>query len=155
MTMENAVFNFVFADASFPVRTVTIDNEPWFVAKDVCDAIGVSNPTMSLQALDDNEQKTFDVNEDFATKLNLGSKVRHISLVSESGMYTLVLRCRQATTEGTAPHAFRKWVTGEVLPSIRKQEKYEAPKSLDDYFEDIVQAYRCYTRILKGTKLYL
>ncbi|EJL3592496.1 hypothetical protein NMG37_000163 [Salmonella enterica] len=148
MTMENAVFNFVFADASFPVRTVTIDNEPWFVAKDVCDAIGVSNNRQALSALDDNEKNTVSLNDG-----NRGNP--NTLIISEGGMYTLVLRCRQATTEGTAPHAFRKWVTGEVLPSIRKQEKYEAPKSLDDYFEDIVQAYRCYTRILKGTKLYL
>lgn len=134
MTMENAVFNFVFADASFPVRTVTIDNEPWFVAKDVCDAIGVSNNRQALLALDDNEKGV-------CLTDTLGGKQEMVT-VSEGGMYTLVLRCRQATTEGTAPHAFRKWVTGEVLPSIRKQEKYEAPKSLDDYFEDIVQAYR-------------
>lgn len=141
MTMENAVFNFVFADAYFPVRTVTIDNEPWFVAKDVCDAIGVSNPTMSLQALDDNEVSDLSLTE---VSSNGTEQARKHRIISEGGMYTLVLRCRQATTEGTAPHAFRKWVTGEVLPSIRKQEKYEAPKSLDDYFEDIVQAYRFY-----------
>ncbi|EBW9749021.1 hypothetical protein DQR71_09035 [Salmonella enterica subsp. enterica serovar Kingston] len=130
MTMENAVFNFVFADASFPVRTVTIDNEPWFVAKDVCDALGIQNPTQVIERLDGDERSMFNIGRQGDT-----------NLVSESGMYTLVLRCRQATTEGTAPHAFRKWVTGEVLPSIRKQEKYEAPKTLDDYFEDIVQAY--------------
>lgn len=58
MTMENAVFNFVFADASFPVRTVTIDNEPWFVAKDVADAIGVVNVHTSLANLDESEKKT-------------------------------------------------------------------------------------------------
>lgn len=63
MTMENAVFNFVFADASFPVRTVVIDNEPWFVAKDVCDAIGIGNPSQALSALDEEEKTTITLND--------------------------------------------------------------------------------------------
>lgn len=94
MTMENAVFNFVFADASFPVRTVTIDNEPWFVAKDVCDAIGVSNPTVSLQALDDNEVSDLSLTE---VSSNGTEQARKHRIISEGGMYTLVLRCRQAS----------------------------------------------------------
>ncbi|ECR9820037.1 hypothetical protein F2H75_16990 [Salmonella enterica] len=82
----------VYAYAYFPVRTVTIDNEPWFVAKDVCDAIGVSNNRQALTALDDNEKNTVSLNDG-----NRGNP--NTLVISEGGMYTLVLRCRQATTE--------------------------------------------------------
>ncbi|EHE5125985.1 hypothetical protein JMY69_000849 [Salmonella enterica] len=96
------------------IRVVTKDGEPWFVADDVCKALNLSNPSMSLKSLDDDER----------SKFNLGRQ-GEANIVSESGMYTLVLRCRDAVNKGSVPHTFRKWVTAEVLPSIRKTGKYE------------------------------
>ena len=55
-----------------------------------------------------------------------------MNIVSESGMYTLILRCRDAVKKGSVPHRFRKWVTAEVLPAIRKTGKYESKTTVDD-----------------------
>lgn len=96
-----------------PVRVVLVNDEPWFVASDVCKAINASNTTMALQPLDDDER----------SKFNLGRQGR-VNIINESGMFTLILRSREATTVGTPQHRFRKWVTSEVLPSIRKQGHY-------------------------------
>lgn len=100
-------------ESSTKIRTVQIDNVPWFVATDVCTALQLSNPTMSLKALDEEER----------SKLNLGRQ-GNASIISESGLYTLILRCRDAVTPGTIPFRFRKWVTSEVLPQIRRTGSY-------------------------------
>lgn len=91
------------------IRTVTINNEPWFVAKDICDILGVTNPTMSLKNLETDE----------VTKLNLGGLEGETNFVSESGFYTLVLRSRKDIAK-----PFRLWVTREVLPQIRQTGGY-------------------------------
>ncbi len=91
------------------IRTVTVDNEPWFAAKDICDILGVTNPTVSLKALEKDE----------VTKLNLGGLEGEVNFVSESGFYTLVIRSRKEIAK-----PFRLWVTKEVLPQIRKTGGY-------------------------------
>ena len=92
------------------IRTVTIDNEPWFVAKDVCEALKHTNPTMAMQMLEEDER----------TKLSLG-RAGETNVINESGLYTLIIK-------SNLPNAkkFRKWVTSEVLPSIRKNGGYIA-----------------------------
>ncbi|OIV46974.1 antirepressor [Sodalis sp. TME1] len=102
------------------VRTVIISGEPWFVALDVCQALQISNNRDAVERLDDDEKNTVAL-----TDGNRGNP--NTLIISESGMFTLVLRCRDAVKQGTLPHRFRKWVTGEVLPSIRKTGKYEHP----------------------------
>jgi prophage antirepressor-like protein len=99
------------------LRVILIDGLPWFIAADVCRALNLSNPTMAMRALDEDEQMTQKV-----PSLSRGNDTAN--LVSESGMYTLVLRCRDAVKAGTVPHRFRKWVTSEVLPAIRKTGAY-------------------------------
>ena len=91
------------------IRTMTISNEPWFAAKDICDILGVTNPTVSLKALEKDE----------VTKLNLGGLEGEVNFVSESGFYTLVIRSRKEIAK-----PFRLWVTKEVLPQIRKTGGY-------------------------------
>lgn len=95
------------------VRTVTIGGEPWFVASDVCRVLDVTNTTQAMQALDDDERSMF----------NIGRQGQ-ANVINESGLYTLILRCRDAIKKGSKPHAFRRWVTAEVLPSIRKAGAY-------------------------------
>ena len=92
------------------IRTVMINGEPWFVAKDVCDILGTTNPTMAMDGLEDFER----------AKFNLGRQ-GEANIISESGFYTLVLRSRKAIAK-----PFRIWVTSEVLPSIRKTGQYVA-----------------------------
>lgn len=90
-----------------------LDGAPWFVASDVIKALQLTNATMSMKALDDDER----------SKLNLGRQGT-ANIISESGLYTLILRCRDAVTPGTIPYRFRKWVTGKVLPQIRRNGRY-------------------------------
>jgi len=92
------------------VRTVLLNNEPWFCIKDICDILGLTNPTVVTQRLD----------EDEVTKFNLGSKVGITNFTNESGLYTLILRSDKPEAK-----PFRKWITLEVIPAIRKTGKYE------------------------------
>ncbi len=94
---ENPEFTiFRFGDSD--IRVISKLGEPWFVAEDICNALRLTNPTMSMKALDKEER----------SKFNLGRQ-GEANIVSESGMYTLVLRCRDAVNKGSVPHKFRKW----------------------------------------------
>lgn len=111
---QNDFTIFKFGDSE--IRVINKCGEPWFVAKDVCDALNLTNSRKALTALDDDEKGV-------TLSYTLGGE-QNLSIVSESGMYTLVLRCRDAVNKGSVPHKFRKWVTAEVLPSIRKTGSY-------------------------------
>lgn len=120
MTNPNTALQ-AFAFDSHAVRVVMIDESPWFVAKDVCNCLEITNHRNALTRLDDDEKgvQTLDT---------LGG-AQQISVINESGLYSLILRSQGATTPGTPTHTFRKWVTAEVLPSIRKIGSYAAPNS--------------------------
>lgn len=111
-TAVSSVIPFDFRGHS--VRAVTINGDPWFVAADVCRVLDVTNTTQAMQALDEDERSMF----------NIGRQGQ-ANVINESGLYTLILRCRDAVKKGSKPHAFRKWVTSEVLPAIRKHGRYE------------------------------
>lgn len=98
------------------IRTLSLNGEPWFIAKDVCDAIGLDNNRKALLTLDEDEKGV--------TLSNTLGGQQEMNIISESGMYTLILRCRDAVKKGSVPHRFRKWVTAEVLPQIRKTGSY-------------------------------
>lgn len=113
-----SVFSF---QESHPVRVVLVEGEPWFVANDICNALSIQNVTQAIARLDDDERSMF----------NIGRQGQ-ANIISESGLYTLILRCRDAVKQGTTAWRFRKWVTNEVLPAIRKTGGYDyvepAPK---------------------------
>lgn len=115
--MNNEIQRFDFRGAS--LRTLTDEaGEPWFVAKDVCDILGMSNPSMAVTALDKDEVAQID------PKDYLGSENRSnqaVNIVSEPGLYKLIMRSRKPEA-----HEFKRWVTHEVLPSIRKHGGYMA-----------------------------
>ncbi|EAZ8724817.1 hypothetical protein CTW94_05470 [Salmonella enterica] len=110
LAINSVEFNF----ESHNIRTVIIENEPWFVAVDVCNVLGIQNPSKALKALDDDERSNFKV-----------GRQGEANIINESGLYTLILRCRDAVKQGTLPWRFRKWVTNEVLPTIRKTGRYQ------------------------------
>ena len=98
-----------FENAKFgTIRALNMDGEPWFVAKDVCDALGLTNPSVSVGALDEDER----------AKFNLGRQ-GDTNIVSEAGFYKLVMKSRK-----TEAKAFQRWVTHEVLPAIRRTGGY-------------------------------
>ncbi|HDU8552037.1 TPA: antirepressor protein [Morganella morganii] len=102
------------------VRIVKINNDPWFIAKDVCNALELTNSRVALLALDSDEKNT--VSLTYGIK---GNPKR--SIVSESGFYKLIARSRKATTKGTFAHRFTNWVFRDVIPSIRKTGAYGVP----------------------------
>ena len=125
----------IFKNEEFgSVRTIIIDNEPWFVAKDVCDILGIQNPTDAL-----NKQL-----EDFErTRFNLGRQ-GEANIISESGFYTLVLRSRKPIAK-----PFRLWVTSEVLPQIRKTGGYIPVKEEDTDLEIMAKAHQIMERTIE------
>lgn len=97
------------------VRVITKNGEPWFLASDLCDVLSLD--ATAVRRLDDDEKG-------LCSTQTLGGEQR-VAVVSESGMWTLVLRCRDAVKPGTVPYRVRKWVTSEVLPAIRKTGEYK------------------------------
>lgn len=98
------------------MRTLTRNGEPWFVAADVCDALGIANSRDAVLKLDDDEK-------DVGLTDTLGGP-QEVAIINESGLYTIILRSREAVTPGTVQHRFRKWITAEVLPAIRRTGGY-------------------------------
>lgn len=115
------------------VRTVTINDEPWIVGKDVAQALGYQNPQKALRDHVDDDEKT--VNESFTVN---GTPA---ILINESGLYSLILSSKLPGAK-----EFKRWVTSEVLPSIRKHGAYMTPETLEaailspDYLLKVVTA---------------
>lgn len=102
------------------ISVISVAGSPWFNAAEVCRAIGITNHRDAVRKLDDDEKGVGSTD-------TLGGEQETI-IISESGLYTLILRCRDAVTPGTIPYRFRKWVTAEVLPAIRQTGKYSVGK---------------------------
>ncbi|XBF53612.1 BRO family protein [Escherichia coli] len=105
---------------SVNVRVVYLNGDPWFVAKDVCVALEISNSRDALKALDADEKKTV------ALSYGIRGNPNH-SLISESGFYKLIARSRKTVTPGTFAHRFSNWVFRNVIPGIRKTGAYGIP----------------------------
>lgn len=113
-----SVFNF----DTHAVRTLTRDGEPWFVAADVCDVLTIS--TEATRRLDDDEKG-------LRTVQTPGGQ-QEMTIINESGLYSLILTSRKPEAK-----RFKKWVTSEVLPSIRKTGQYAAPKAKRTYTKSV------------------
>lgn len=110
------VFNYEGND----IRTVKRDGDTWWVLKDVCDALDLTNPSMIAERLDEDEQIKVD------PKQYLGSRSNEpITIISESGLYNVILLSRKPEAK-----KFKRWVTHEVLPSIRKHGVYAVDELL-------------------------
>lgn len=106
----------VFHYKSSEVRTVELNGEPWFALKDVCAVLGISNHKMTAQRLDADEVSLTDLTDSMGRQ-------QETTVVNESGLYNVILRSDKPEAK-----PFRKWVTSEVLPSIRKTGSYTVPK---------------------------
>ena len=118
-----------FQNADFSIRIVRDDQgEPWFIVSDLCRALGLDNPTYVVSRLDDDEHGLVTVQ---------GSPSQ-TNAVNESGLYSLILTSRKPEAK-----RFKKWVTSEVLPSIRKTGSYSLqPRSNLDLIELVVKTMR-------------
>ncbi len=103
-----------FSFEAHEVRTVTIDGEPWFVLAHVCKVLDIENPGNAAARLDDDEKGLHNVD-------TLGGPQQMV-VINESGLYSVILTSRKETAR-----RFKKWVTGEVLPSIRRTGSYAVP----------------------------
>lgn len=96
------------------VRTVTVDGEPWFVGKDVCRVLEINNHRDALKRLDGDERDGVDITDPIGRNQN-------VTIINESGLYSLILTSRKPQA-----HAFKRWITHEVIPAIRKTGRYSA-----------------------------
>ena len=124
--MANDLMKFDFRGKR--VRTVVIEGEPWFVAKDVCEILELSNSREAVSNLDAEELTS--------AMLTSGGQRREMNIISESGLYALVFKSRKQEAK-----EFRKWVTKEVLPQIRKTGKYAlTPTGYIEALEALIEA---------------
>lgn len=99
------------------VRVMVREGEPWWVAADVCRALDIQNASDALKGLEEDEQATLDNSEG-------GGRAHRLNVISESGLYALIFKSRKVEAK-----QFRRWVTKEVLPAIRKSGAYQIPSS--------------------------
>lgn len=119
-TIDIQIFNF----DSESIRVVMQDGEPWFVAKDVCDVLGLSNARMAVSSLEDWEKNTVSISYGIRGNPNM-------NIINESGLYSLVFKSNKPEAK-----AFKQWVNQEVLPSIRKFGAYITPDKLQEITND-------------------
>ena len=112
MNAQTSIIPFSFSETD-QIRSFIYEDTPWFIASDVCKVLGLKNTSITIKSVD----------EDSRSKFNLGRQ-GNTWCVNEDGLYTIVLRCDDALKEGTIAYRFRRWVTKEVLPAIRKHGTY-------------------------------
>lgn len=117
----------IFSNSEFgEIRTALVNDEPMFCLIDICKALEIKNATDVAKRLD----------EDELTRLNLGSRAGETNFITESGLYAVILRSDKPNAK-----KFRKWVTSEVLPSIRKTGSYSMPKTTGGQIQLLAQGY--------------
>ena len=127
VTVENAAFG--------KIRTLTIDGEPWFVAADVCKALELGNPSMTVERLDADEKGISSID-------TLGGKQR-MAIINEPGLYSVILCSRKPEAK-----AFKRWITHEVIPAIRKYGGYMTKSLLEQVLENPNLIYEFARRML-------
>lgn len=109
----------IFQNSDFgEIRTLTIKGEPWFVGKDVAEALGYKDTVNALKAHIDDEDKR-------GWQITTPSGEQQMTIINESGLYSLVLSSKLPTAK-----KFKRWITAEVIPSIRKHGAYITPETL-------------------------
>ena len=125
------IFN---SDKFGDIRTIMVEDEPWFVATDICNALEIANVTQAVQRLDDDERSMF----------NIGRQ-GEANCVNEYGLYNLVLASRKKEAK-----EFKRWITHDVIPSIRRTGGYEMPKTTAGQIKLLAQGYSDLEQKLEG-----
>lgn len=122
MAIQHALKVFEYEDKR-PFRIIDRNGEPWFALVDICRELEIGNPSQAAAGLDDDERETIIPPSGMALSNNEGQRggARSMIVVNESGLYNLIFRSRKPEAK-----RFRKWVTSEVLPQIRKTGAYSA-----------------------------
>lgn len=109
----------IFKNNEFEIRTIIKDNEPWFVGKDIAEALGFTNSRDAIRT------HVFESDKGVDSIDTLGGK-QNMTIINESGMYALIFGSRLESAKG-----FKRWVTHEVLPAIRKHGAYMTEKTIE------------------------
>lgn len=112
------------------VRVLNRDGNPWFVAADVCKALEISNSRDAIARLDDDEKAAVGLTD---TSSNGVTQKREMSVVNEPGLYTLVLGSRKPQAK-----AFKRWITHEVIPAIRRTGAYGTPGAIEHLLTELI-----------------
>ncbi|MGW1997206.1 BRO-N domain-containing protein [Embleya sp. NPDC001921] len=112
--MSTGLIPFEFPETHQPVRGLTINGDPWFVARDACAVLSIRNVAAAVSSLDEDEKGV-------ATTDTPGGS-QEMTIISEPGLYALIFRSRKAQAK-----VFRRWVTHEVIPALRRTGRYEMP----------------------------
>jgi len=110
------VAEYIFSENKKQVAALLFEGEPWFIGKDICGALELADTETALRKLDDDEK--------LLRKVYVSGQDREVWLVNESGLYSLIFRSTKPSAK-----AFRRWVTQEVLPEIRKNGRFEGVKN--------------------------
>ena len=130
---------FTWNESDVQIRSKIIDGTPWLVAKDLCDYLELNDVSKALERLDDDEKLT--------RKFFVSGQMRSMWLVNESGTYALILRSNKPKAR-----EFRKWITSEVLPTLRKTGRYELNARRRCLpFEKSVEMCRFFSELTKWT----
>ena len=128
----------IFKNESFgEVRTIIIDNEPWFVGKDVASILGYAEPRSAIS-------KKVDAEDKGVAKMETPSGEQEMTIINESGLYSLILSSKLPKAK-----EFKRWVTSEVLPSIRKNGGYIANQEIMTEEELLAKAYTVALNVIK------
>ena len=129
----------IFKNEQFgQIRTLMKDGEPWFVGKDIAEALGYTNTRDALDRHVDDDDKNTVVNPD-------GKRGNpNMTIINESGLYSLILSSKLETAK-----AFKRWVTAEVLPSIRKHGEYVSPRKAQQRLGEVNSAARIIRQTLR------
>lgn len=124
----------VFTNKAKDIRVLTVNENPWFVASDVCEYFGVTNRNRAIQALDDDEKG--------GTQMMTPGGMQTVTIISEAGLYSLLFALQPTKARGVTDaymearcaeiRAFKRWVTHDVIPAIRRTGMYAAEELLAD-----------------------
>ncbi|NWC92619.1 hypothetical protein HX855_02255 [Pseudomonas sp. IPO3778] len=129
-TVSNVIpFNF----GKQQVRTLLIDDQPWFVAADLCASLAIANVSLAVNGRADRETDGLDEDEKGIATVNTPYGAQEMLIVNESGLYALIFKSRKAEAK-----RFKKWVTAEVLPAIRKHGRYEDLGKMSTLMDELI-----------------
>lgn len=109
------------------IRAIEIDNEPWFVGKDVATALGYANPKNAVPTHVSEEDK-------LSTQIEYAGQRREVTVINESGLYALIFGSKLESAK-----RFKHWVTSEVLPAIRKTGNYKIPMTIEEQLQIVAK----------------